>query len=222
MIIKCPHCNRRFDLQRRPPQIFKCPKCGFTTDFREVLDQSNPRPHTVDDESTKAATLPGMAPTNPGLSAPLSQPTQPVAPAEKTQMVPGLAAPGGGGAAGGGMKTELVASLQPVKRAVLQVYMQGKPIGTIQLPSQGNFNLGRSSSDSTAQVKVAPDITMSRLHAGMRVVTAGGVQVYQITSVKTENPVFVNGAAVRRGQAVTLKSGDKLRLGNTEAIFRLV
>lgn len=216
MIIQCPHCNRRFDLQRRPPQIFKCPKCGFTTDFREVLDQSGPpSPPTVDDEETTAATQPGTASTSPGLSAPLSQPTQSVAPAEKTQLVPGMGAPGG-------MKTEFVASLHPTKRAVLQVYMQGKPIGTIQLPAQGNFNLGRSSSDSTAQVKVAPDITMSRLHAGMRVVMAGGVQAYQITSVKNENPVYVNGAPVRRGQAVTLKSGDKLRLGNTEAIFKLV
>ena len=53
MIIKCPNCGRRFDLQRQPPTTFRCPKCSFTVPFSVVLhnqkSESKPVSTSTDD-----------------------------------------------------------------------------------------------------------------------------------------------------------------------------
>lgn len=55
MIIKCPNCGRRFDLQRQPPTTFRCPKCSFTVPFSVVLhnqkSESKPVSTSTDDMS---------------------------------------------------------------------------------------------------------------------------------------------------------------------------
>lgn len=38
MIITCPNCGRRFNLERTPPTLFRCPKCAFTVPFNIVLN----------------------------------------------------------------------------------------------------------------------------------------------------------------------------------------
>ena len=41
MIIKCPNCGFRYELQRRPPATFHCRKCSFTIPFQIVLNEQN-------------------------------------------------------------------------------------------------------------------------------------------------------------------------------------
>jgi len=65
MIIKCPNCGRRFDLQRQPPATFRCPKCSFTVPFSIVLHEQNSESKPV---STSADDMP-VAGNNTVMSA---------------------------------------------------------------------------------------------------------------------------------------------------------
>lgn len=85
--------------------------------------------------------------------------------------------------------------------------------------NQGIYVLGRKSSDSTATLQLAPDISMSRQHARLAVQMVGGRLMAQIIGLKANNPVFVNGKVYAAGQPCTLKSGDKLQLGMTRIVF---
>lgn len=80
----------------------------------------------------------------------------------------------------------------------------------------GIYVLGRDSSDSSATLRLAPDITMSRQHARLIVQTVGGKTVAQITGLKFNNPVIVNGNALPANRPFTLKSGDVIQLGATK------
>ena len=85
--------------------------------------------------------------------------------------------------------------------------------------NQGIYVLGRKSSDSTATLQLAPDISMSRQHARLAVQMVGGKLMAQIIGLKANNPIFVNGKVYVAGQPCTLKSGDKLQLGMTRIVF---
>ena len=87
--------------------------------------------------------------------------------------------------------------------------------------NQGVYVLGRKSSDSTATLQLAPDISMSRQHARLAVQVVGGKLMAQIIGLKANNPVFVNGKMYAVGQPCTLKSGDKLQLGMTRILFSI-
>lgn len=219
MIIKCPNCGRRFDLQRQPPATFRCPKCSFTVPFSIVLHEQN-------SESKPFSTSIDDAPVAGNNTLEDSQETQVVSEKptrvvdnlqnDKTRVVAGL---------NQDVKTKLVPSLQsqPQKRAVFQMSYQGRSYGVINLPYGNFYNLGRQSSDSKAQIKLTPDISMSRIHAGMRTIqSAQGQVIYQITSAKSSNPVYVNGNPVPQGKSVNLKNGDTLRMGETTLVFRIL
>lgn len=208
MIIKCPYCGRQFELQRQPPKTFCCPKCSYKVPFSVILQEQ----HSEKVKNTSAPA--GGAPVTAG-GEPLEQPTSVVnGQADKTVVVEGL---------NGGLKTKLIPELQQKSKGILQVSFQGMSFGTINLPHGNYYNLGRKSSDSKAQIKITPDISMSRIHAGMRTVkTPAGQIVYQITSVKTENPVYVNGHAIPKGKAYSLKPGDMIKMGETVMRFQLV
>lgn len=87
--------------------------------------------------------------------------------------------------------------------------------------NQGIYVLGRKSSDSTATLQLAPDISMSRQHARLAVQMVGGKLMAQIVGLKANNPIFINGKVYAAGQPCTLKSGDKLQLGMTRIIFSI-
>ncbi len=87
--------------------------------------------------------------------------------------------------------------------------------------NQGVYVLGRRSSDSSATLQLAPDITLSRQHARLAVQFVGGRLMAQIVSLKANNPIFVNGKMFAAGQPCTLKSGDKLQLGMTKIRFSI-
>ena len=87
--------------------------------------------------------------------------------------------------------------------------------------NQGVYVLGRKSSDSTATMQIAPDITMSRQHARLAVRSVGGKMMAQITSLKANNPIYINGKAYSMGQPCTLKPGDNLQMGSTRLVYTI-
>ena len=219
MIITCPNCGRRFHLQRQPPTTFRCPKCSFTVPFSVVL-------HNQKSESKPVSSSTDDMPVAGNNTLVDSNETQVVSEKhtrvvdnlqnDKTHVVDGL---------NQDVKTRFVPGLQaqPQKRAVFQMSYQGRSYGVINLPYGNFYNLGRQSSDSKAQIKLTPDISMSRIHAGMRTIQSSqGQVVYQITSAKNSNPVYVNGNPVPQGKSVNLKNGDALRMGETILVFRII
>lgn len=191
LIIKCPNCNSLFKLNQKPSKTFSCPKCHIKVPFDEII-------RGKDELVTQLEPTPVTAD-----SKAIGEVTQVVNFGEKTMLVPGLQQPSG-------------------KTATLIISFKGINIGKAILPGNGNFNLGRRSSDSTAQIKLAPDMTMSRVHAAMRTVRGkeGNID-YQITTIKQENPVFVNGVMIGKGKICTLKSGDIIQMGKTVLTFKL-
>lgn len=86
---------------------------------------------------------------------------------------------------------------------------------------QGVYILGRKSSDSTATLQLAPDISMSRQHARLTIQPVGGKLMAQIVGLKTNNPILINSKLYAAGQPCTLKAGDKLQLGATKLVFSI-
>ena len=87
--------------------------------------------------------------------------------------------------------------------------------------NQGIYILGRKSSDSTATLQLAPDISMSRQHARLVVQAVAGKLMAQIMGLKANNPVIINGKMFAAGKPYTLKSGDRLQLGMTNIVFSI-
>lgn len=196
LIIKCPNCSSLFKLNNKPSKNFCCPKCRYKTAFDKVLN-SDDSPVTQADHTSAAPV------TNAEGGATACEATKVVNFGEKTMLVPGL-------------------QQSAPKTATLHISFKGVNIGKVDLPKKGNYNLGRRSSDSRAQIKLAPDMTMSRLHAAMRTVrTNDGRLDYQITTIKSENPVCVNGLIIEKGKICSLKPGDRIHLGETVLTFKL-
>lgn len=86
---------------------------------------------------------------------------------------------------------------------------------------QGNFVLGRNSSDSKADIRLAPDPYMSREQALLRVGRSGNQTICQLTPLKTNNPVYLNGQPISLNTMATLHSGDKITMGKTTINFEI-
>lgn len=211
MVITCPSCGRRFSLERRPPETFHCPKCSFTVPFSVVLNGGDNKSENDSSMNTQDGQV--EIPVSPGNDGNKTKVVPVTTSDGHTQVVSGLQMGG---------KTSVVPSLQARQmKAVFQLSFRGMQYGTIVLPS-GNFEVGRKSSDSRAKVRLTPDMSMSRIHAGMRTVKINGHVVYQITSVKNENPVYVNQMPIPKGKACNLKNGDQIMMGETIIIFRIM
>lgn len=195
--------------------MFRCPKCSFTVPFNIVVNGQAANVSgsiTNSDEtlSTGAGTSPGSVPTqnDAGTATRVVTGLQ-----DKTRVVEGLAGDTG--------KTRMVAGLQPKARGVFVMTYAGRSYGVVNLPHGNFYNLGRNSSDGTAQIKLTPDRAMSRIHAGMRTVVSPMGQVqFQITSAKDDNPVYVNNVPIRKGKPCTLNNGDTVRMGETTLLFK--
>lgn len=210
MVITCPNCGYRYELQRRPPMTFHCRKCSFAVPFNLILNSTGNHLSNDVTNTESAVTVESAIPlaTSNSLTDTKTQ-VVPNPANDHTKVVPSLQ-----------QKTAVVPSLQK-KKGVLQVSFKGHPYSTIPLPS-GSFDLGRMSSDSNAKVKLTPDMSMSRIHAGMRTTKINGQIVYQITSAKNENPVYVNSQPISKGKARSLKNGDVIKMGDTTMVFRLL
>ncbi len=100
-----------------------------------------------------------------------------------------------------------------------RAYLTVSSTGAKFVLTQGVYILGRRSSDSTATLQLAPDISMSRQHARFALQMVGGKLMAQIIGLKTNNPILINGKVYAQGQPYTLKSGDILQLGNTVVTY---
>ena len=198
-------------LKSKPGKTFKCPACGYSAPFNIVLSGQ-------DDLSMKVTNT-----DNPPLSS-SSYSDKVLSSHDKTRIVESLqgktTVDTSLAGSDDGEKTKLVLGLQRPKQWVFHVSF-GNVKGVINLPSSGQFTLGRNSSDSTAQIKLTPDAAMSRVHAGMRVISQQGQPAYQVTSIKTSNPVYINGITIPKGKPYTLKAGDMLQMGETKLIFKV-
>lgn len=193
-IIKCPNCNSHFKLNQKPSKTFCCPQCQHKAPFDEILRQAS---------SNVTQSEPNQTIPSENTATLAGEATRVVNVGEKTILVPGL-------------------QPQPIKIATLNIAFKGVNIGRTTLPQSGSFNLGRRSSDSAAQIKLAPDMTMSRVHAAMRAIRGNDGSIhYQITTIKPQNPVYVNGIMIKKGKVYTLKSGDRIQLGDTLLTFKL-
>ena len=112
MIITCPNCGRRFSLERKPPTLFRCPKCAFTTPFNLVLNGQGGNVHTNTTNSENSVL--GTQVDSPSLPTDGGQHTSVVGDLQnKTRVVEGLGEINA--------KTKMVASLQQNSRALLQL-----------------------------------------------------------------------------------------------------
>lgn len=79
----------------------------------------------------------------------------------------------------------------------------------------GRYIVGRKSSDSPANIKVAPDIYMSREHAILIVEPQGTKMTAKIAPKKPKNALYVNKRMLNINECVTLNTGDIIVMGNT-------
>ena len=210
--VRCPGCGSRYQisgsLQVLQTQPFVCKKCGFRVPFSSLYNLQNggkvvntpppPPPPNVNPHSTNKTRVVsgsgGVPAGGPGPGAPDSK---------KTRVVPGS-----GGAPQTPQKTRVPGAFLVVRSAMRELRL-----------NNGTFVLGRLSSDSTADLKLAPDPYMSRQHAVMKVDVSGGKERYYIKSLKNDNPVYVNQRPLPTSQMAALKPGDVLTLGRTIVEF---
>ncbi len=125
---------------------------------------------------------------------------------------------------GGGQKTQIhtpetkkVQGGQPTGTTTPSLFVPSYNI-RVQLHS-GSQTVGRKSSDSTADLKLAPDLYMSRQHALIREVMKDGKKFFVLEALKAENPVFINKKAYFPGTKIILKNGCTMVMGKTQVIF---
>lgn len=98
------------------------------------------------------------------------------------------------------------------RKVILTILSTGDRIAL----GEGQYTIGRRSSDSQSTVQIAPDPYMSRLHAKLAAKTVGGRFIVQMCSMKPANPVLLNGQVCNAGQPYTLRSGDRMQMGGTQ------
>ena len=132
-----------------------------------------------------------------------------------TQEMPPLppTPPGGGG----GSHNPTKVNKNPAQQH--QVFLTVAGTNSRFILNPGLYILGRKSSDSQATLQLAPDISMSRLHARLSVQIVEGKPMAQIIGLKENNPVIINGKLLPFARPYTLKNGDILQLGRTQCQF---
>lgn len=86
--------------------------------------------------------------------------------------------------------------------------------------SVGEYILGRDSVDSNANVKIAPDVYMSRQQAHLSVRNTSAGITCIITPIGVTNPVLVNDKPINN-QGAILHNGDRIVLGITNVTIKM-
>lgn len=199
-IIQCPNCGRKFNLRKAPTRDFKCPKCFYTAPFSEILPSKNPA------GVYNVTTQTGDPDTNPN---------------QKTKLVKELQQPGSGQNPLSNDINQTVVVQELQQHLYFTVNFGGAAIGKIDLTklSDGVYTLGRNSSDSTAQIRLSPDINMSRTHAYIKISRQNGGLTVMVQPAKPTNPLILNGKTIAMGKAATLTIGDQMVMGQTKIVF---
>ncbi len=86
----------------------------------------------------------------------------------------------------------------------------------------GINTIGRKASSSSASVQIATDDrTMSRSHAIIEVNNAGGKTIHILRNGANKNPSYMNGSLIGQQDQLILNNGDRIKMGNTELIFKI-
>lgn len=190
--MKCPgNCGKHYRITINDKDIntsvWACPNCNFRAPFN-VITKNNLR--NVGPDIPMGTNVQELPPIPPNVK-PLSE--------EKTQVH---------NSSSNSSKT-LVAA----KNMFLQV-ANGGPRIPVKLVA-GRYIMGRKSSDSTAQIKLMPDMSISREHAVLIIQQKENAFIVGIQPNKSNNPVFVNNKAIPYGKIAILNNGDVIRMGNT-------
>lgn len=125
------------------------------------------------------------------------------------------------------LKTHIASGMAPQSQQKTRIAATGSGITLVvdvsgkRIPvPAGNHILGRESSDSNANIKIAPDPYMSRMQARLSVEITPQGPLTRIMSLNPSNPVFVNDRNIASNQ-VTLRNGDSILLGMTRVTVRL-
>jgi len=102
-------------------------------------------------------------------------------------------------------KTE---SVQPAAGLILRLKGSGLELRT-ELSGEGRAGVGRSRDNQM----VIDDGTVSNFHAAF---TVGSNGVLWLTDLGSSNGTYVNGVRLNSGEKVSVRSGDRLRVGNVE------
>lgn len=195
---KCPICQKPYGLKVDNPAglvgaTFTCSKCNYQAPMSSVVGGIR-------------------VPSPPPAPAAQVAPQRPVTPTRPVYPSPAPGPQNRGANMGGHTQVHVAASM-----ACLVNLQTGDrfPI------SQGIFVLGRRSSDSQADIQLAPDPYISRAHAKLAAKVVNGRLIVQICSLKNENPVIVNGRALPAGAAYTLKPNDRMQFGQTQIMLAI-
>ena len=180
-----------------PAYVITCPVCKQR--YKAMNVPSTPQPFVC--KKCGYTAMLGTAPPTKGVTN--SEATAAM-PSGKTRLAPST-----------DQGTKVIAGGENEVKAYLTISGTGAKL----VLTPGVYIMGRKSSDSNATLQLAPDITMSRQHVRIAVQSVGGKVMSQIIGLKAANPVIVNGKVLPAGQPLTLKSGDRLQLGNTIVVY---
>jgi hypothetical protein len=85
----------------------------------------------------------------------------------------------------------------------------------------GTTIVGRKDANTPSDISFI-DPEMSRRSVQIDAEPRNGVMSFTLTVLKDLNPVLVNGRRVPQGMSVLLRSGMKIKLGQTTLTFKLV
>lgn len=202
----CHKCHTKYNLKVEKPEVladkdFFCKKCGFSMPFttmvpslQKYIDAAAPKP---------SAPIGNNAPvmkTRISNGQPAPKPAPKPAPAKP--QVPGS----------GQYQQE-----RPTYHSGIGLQIAGT--STIIPVPAGRHVLGRNSSDSRANIKLARDPYMSRIAAEMYVTAINGASCAEFMALPSSNKIYINDNYIQPGMMVRLKHGDTILLGMTKVIF---
>lgn len=110
---------------------------------------------------------------------------------------------------------------QVATRQTSNVNLAVKETGTILKIKPGTYIVGRDSSDSSATLRIAPDIYMSRQHANLSYREDDSGAHLSLTALSPVNPILINGRQINPGTPVAVKNGDSILLGMTHVTVNI-
>lgn len=201
--MKCPGaCGKTYTVtvtdEQFETQSWVCPKCKFTAPFK-VIHQWNTMTNSL-----LAGTLGEAQPQPP--APPVPPATSRVGNGQETAV-----------AEGPSTKVFVPNESDKTKVAHQMVWQVANGGARIAIPLKpGKLIVGRNSTDSPAQIKVAPDIYMSRQHAVLTIMQQGVKMIASIAPNKPNNPVYVNQRMLRMNESAVLNANDTIIMGKTK------
>lgn len=108
-----------------------------------------------------------------------------------------------------------------VKRAHL-LLIDGPQTDRMAYPlHHGDNIIGRDDPDTTQDIAIRGDMSISRRSASLEVVatTQGEGYSYRLRVLNAKNPVYINDAVLHTGDGISMRPGDVIQLGMTKLML---